>query len=108
MHSGTAGNALEYKRGTFSLNLNYKYGFSFEELHYTMKRNNRILGLYESELSLLYEQLDRYKAGQADRKTILILINEAKFSIYNKHYQEHMLQSHWICTTSNNSKIMQR
>ena len=48
--------------------------FSFEELHYTMKRNNRILGLYD-ELSLLYEQLDRYKAGQADRKTILTLIN---------------------------------
>ena len=49
--------------------------FSFEELHYTMKRNdNRILGLYD-ELSLLYEQLDRYKAGQTDRKTILTLIN---------------------------------
>ena len=49
--------------------------FSFEELHYTMKRNdNRVLGLYD-ELSLLYEQLDRYKAGQADRKTILTLIN---------------------------------
>ena len=49
--------------------------FSFEELHYTMKRNNnRILGLYD-ELSLLYEQLDRYKAGQADRKNILTLIN---------------------------------
>ena len=49
--------------------------FSFEELHYTMKRNNnRIIGLYD-ELSLLYEQLDRYKAGQADRKTILTLIN---------------------------------
>ena len=48
--------------------------FSFKELHYTMKRNYRILGLYD-ELSLLYEQLDRYKAGQADRKTILTLIN---------------------------------
>ena len=49
--------------------------FSFEELHYTMKRNNnRIVGLYD-ELSLLYEQLDRYKAGHADRKTILTLIN---------------------------------
>ena len=49
--------------------------FSFEELHYTMKgNNNRIIGLY-NELSLLYEQLDRYKAGQADRKTILTLIN---------------------------------
>ena len=49
--------------------------FSSEELHYTMKRNNnRILGLHD-ELSLLYEQLDRYKAGQADRKTILTLIN---------------------------------
>ena len=32
--------------------------FSFEEIHYTMKRNdNRVLGLYD-ELSLLYEQLD--------------------------------------------------
>ena len=40
--------------------------FSFEELHYTMKRNNnRIVGLYD-ELSLLYEQLHHYKAGQAD------------------------------------------
>ena len=49
--------------------------FSFEELHYTMKRNNgRVIGLYD-ELSLLYEQLDRYKAGHADRKTILSLIN---------------------------------
>ena len=49
--------------------------FSFEELHYTMKKNNgRIIGLYD-ELSLLYEQLDWYKSGQADRKTILTLIN---------------------------------
>ena len=49
--------------------------FSFEELHYTMKRNNGlVIGLYD-ELSLLYEQLDRYKAGHADRKTILSLIN---------------------------------
>ena len=49
--------------------------FSFEELHYTMKwNNNRILGLYD-ELNLLYEQLDHYKAGQADRKMILTLIN---------------------------------
>ena len=47
--------------------------FSFEELRYTMKHNNnRILGLYD-ELSLLYEQLDHYKAGQADRKTILTI-----------------------------------
>ena len=45
-----------------------------EELHYNMKCNNRILSLYE-ELNLLNEQLDHYKAGQADRKTILSLIN---------------------------------
>ena len=51
--------------------------FSFEELHYTMKRNNnRILGLYD-ELSLLYEQLDRHKAGQADRKTILTRVSSS-------------------------------
>ena len=56
--------------------------FSFEELHYTMKHSNRILGLYD-ELSLLYEQLDRYKAGQADRKTILTLMVDAGGEIFD-------------------------
>ena len=47
----------------------------FEELHYTMNRNNnRIIGLYD-ELSLLYEQLNHYKACQADRITILTVIH---------------------------------
>ena len=61
----------------------YVEHFSMEELHYTMKRNgNRVGGLY-NELSLLYEQLDRFKPGHADRKTFLTLINgvlEEKFS----------------------------
>lgn len=49
--------------------------FSMEELHYTLKRNNgRVVGLYD-EVSLLYEQLDRYKNGSSDRKTLLSLIN---------------------------------
>ena len=53
----------------------YVEHFSFEELHYTMKRNNgRIIRLYD-ELSLFYEQFDRYKSGNSDRKTILSLIN---------------------------------
>ena len=39
-----------------------------------MKNNNRIIGLYD-ELSLLYEQPDRYMSGQADRKTVLTLTN---------------------------------
>ena len=49
--------------------------FSMEELHYTLKRNNgRIIGLYD-DISLLYEQLDKYKNGSADRETMLSLIN---------------------------------
>ena len=49
--------------------------FSMEELHYTLKRNNgRVVGLYD-EISLLYEQLDKYKNGRSDRKTMLSLIN---------------------------------
>ena len=49
--------------------------FSMEELHYTLKRNNgRVVGLYD-EISLLYEQLDKYKNGSSDRKTLLSLIN---------------------------------
>jgi hypothetical protein len=46
-----------------------------EELHYTLKRNNgRVVGLYD-EISLLYEQLDKYRNGISDRKTLLSLIN---------------------------------
>lgn len=49
--------------------------FSMEELHYTLKRNRgRVVGLYD-EISLLYEQLDKYKNGNSDRKTLLSLIN---------------------------------
>lgn len=49
--------------------------FSMEELHYTLKRNNgRVVGLYD-EVSLLYEQLDKYRNGSSDRKTLLSLIN---------------------------------
>lgn len=49
--------------------------FSMEELHYTLKRNEgRVVGLYD-EISLLYEQLDKYKNGSSDRKTFLSLIN---------------------------------
>ena len=49
--------------------------FSMEELHYTLKRNGgRIIGLYD-EVTLLYDQLDKYKSGSSDRKTFLSLIN---------------------------------
>lgn len=49
--------------------------FSMEELHYTLKRNSgRVVGMYD-EISLLYEQLDKYKTGISDRKTLLSLIN---------------------------------
>ena len=49
--------------------------FSMEELHYTLKRNDgRVVALYD-EISLLYEQLDKYKSGNSDRKTFLSLIN---------------------------------
>ena len=49
--------------------------FSMEELHYTMKRSGgRILAVFD-ELGLMFEQLDRYKGGQGDRKTLLSLIN---------------------------------
>ena len=43
--------------------------FSMEELHYTLKRNRgRVVGLYD-EISLLYEQLDKYKNGSSDRNS---------------------------------------
>lgn len=46
-----------------------------EELHYTLKRNEgRVVRLYD-EISLLYEQLGKYKNGSSDRKTFLSLIN---------------------------------
>ena len=49
--------------------------FSMDELHYTLKKNRgRVVGLYD-EISLLYEQLDKYKNGSSDRKTLLSLIN---------------------------------
>ena len=49
--------------------------FSMKELHYTLKRNDgRVVGLYD-EISLLYEQLDKYKSGNSDRNTFLSLIN---------------------------------
>ena len=42
-----------------------------EELQYIMKWNDeRMVGMYD-EMSLLYEQLDWYKGGQAERKTLL-------------------------------------
>ena len=45
----------------------YIEDFSMEELHYTLKRNEgRVVGLYD-EISLLYEQLDKYKNGSSDR-----------------------------------------
>jgi hypothetical protein len=49
--------------------------FSMEELHYTLMHNNgRVVGLYD-EISFLYEQLDKYRNGISDRKTLLSLIN---------------------------------
>ncbi len=49
--------------------------FSMKELHYTLKRNDgRVVGLY-NKISLLYEQLDKYKSGNSDRNTFLSLIN---------------------------------
>ena len=43
--------------------------FSMEELHYTLKRNRgRVVGLYD-EISLHYEQLDKYKNGSSDRNS---------------------------------------
>jgi hypothetical protein len=46
-----------------------------EELHYTLMHNNgRVVGLYD-EISFLYEQLDKYRNGISDRKTLLSLIN---------------------------------
>ena len=35
---------------------------------------NEVVGLYD-EISLLYEQLDKYKSANSDRKTFLSLIN---------------------------------
>ena len=50
-----------------------------QELHFTLKRNNgKVIGMYD-EVSLLYEQLDKYKNGSSDRKTFLSLINGSEW-----------------------------
>ena len=49
--------------------------FSFEELHFVLKRNNgKIVGLYD-EVSVFYDQMDKHKGGKPDRKTFLSLYN---------------------------------
>ncbi|KAK3732452.1 hypothetical protein QZH41_002029 [Actinostola sp. cb2023] len=66
-----------------------------EELHYTLKRNNgRVIGLYD-EISLLYEQLDKYKNGISDRKTLLSLIN-ASPSKQNVHNSTSVVPKTWF------------
>ena len=45
--------------------------FLFEELHYTMKNNNCIIGLYDELSLLLMWATWPFKSGQTDEKTIL-------------------------------------
>ena len=49
--------------------------FSFEELHFVLKRNSgKVAGLYD-EVSVLYDLMDKHKGGSRDRKTFLSLYN---------------------------------
>ena len=84
--------------------------FSMEELHYTLKRNGgRVVGLYD-EISLLYEQLDKYKNGNSDRKTLLSLINGSPWRRNFRSSNSVILNTcfdRWLCSTRRRSQSSQ-